>query len=87
MCLRALTLQQEEPLQWEAQAPQRESRPSSLQLEKAQVQQQRASTVKNKFLKSYRKKIIIEMLWFSLIAQMLLIPKWCFLSGNFGKIP
>ena len=56
MCLRALTLQQEEPLQWEAQAPQRESRPSSLQLEKARVQQQRASTAKNKFLKSYRKK-------------------------------
>jgi len=45
---RACAPQQEKPPQWETQAPQLESSPCSLQLEKVQVQQQRPSTSKNK---------------------------------------
>ena len=45
---KACGLQQEEPPQWEAQAPQLESSPHSLQLEKSPTQQQpRPSTAKN----------------------------------------
>ena len=39
---------QEKPPQWAAQEPQPESSPHLQQLEKAQVQQQRPSTVKDK---------------------------------------
>ena len=39
---------QEKPLQWEAQAPQLESRSHSLHIEKKSAQQQRPSTAKNK---------------------------------------
>ena len=41
-------LQHEEPPQWEAFRPQLESRPHSLQLEKARMQQWGPSTAKNK---------------------------------------
>ena len=41
--------QQEKSLQWEAQAPQLESGPRSLQLEKASAQQWRPNAAKNAF--------------------------------------
>ena len=44
----ACALRQEKPAQGEAHAPQLESCPRSLQLEKKPVQQQRPSTVENK---------------------------------------
>ena len=44
--LRAHAPQQKKPLQWEAWAVQPESSPHSLQLETADVQQQRPTTVK-----------------------------------------
>ena len=46
---RAHTPQQEKPLQWKAYAPQLESSPHSLQLEKARAHQ-RPITVKNKLI-------------------------------------
>ena len=45
---RACALQQEKPPQCEACAPQLESSPHSLQLEKARMQQRRPSTAQNK---------------------------------------
>ena len=45
---RACAPQQETPQQWEASAPQWESSPLWLQLEKAHTQQRRPSTAKNK---------------------------------------
>ena len=48
MCPTAHILQQEKPVQWEAHAPQLESSPHLLQLEKAYVQQWRPSAAKNK---------------------------------------
>ena len=45
---RACAPQQEKPPQWDVRTPQLESSPSLLQLEKAQVQQQRPSTAKKK---------------------------------------
>ena len=44
----ACAVQQEKPLQWEVSAPQRESSPCSLQLEKTHVQQQRHSAARYK---------------------------------------
>ena len=41
-------VQQEKPAQWEAHAPQLESSPCSLQLEKTRAQQRWPSTAKNK---------------------------------------
>ena len=43
---RAHALQQEKPLQWQTRTPQLESRPHSLQPEKARVQQPRPSAAK-----------------------------------------
>ena len=54
-CPRDGALQQEKPPQWEAQAPQLESSPYSLQLEKAHVQQGRPS--KPKQINKRKKKI------------------------------
>ena len=45
---RARALQQEEPPQWEAHIQQQRVAPHSLQLEKAQVQQQRPNAAKKK---------------------------------------
>ena len=45
---RACALQQEKPSQWEACAPQLESSPYLVQLEKAHMQEQRPSTAENK---------------------------------------
>ena len=44
----ACDLQQEEPPQWDAHAPQLESNPCSPQLEKAHVWQQRPNSAKHK---------------------------------------
>ena len=43
--------QQEKPPQWEAQAPQLESSPHALQLEKACMQQERPRAAKNIYMK------------------------------------
>ena len=51
---RAHALQQEKPPQWETRTPQLESRPHSLQLEKACVQQPRPSAAKYKTEKKER---------------------------------
>ena len=51
---RACTPQQEELLQGEAHTPKVESNPRSLQLEKAQAQQQRPRAAKSKEIKIYK---------------------------------
>ena len=56
---RACALQQEKPPQWEAWVPPLESSPSSLQLEKARVQQWRPSTTKDKSMNIKKKKDVL----------------------------
>ena len=52
---RACAPQQEKPLQWEVHVQQVESSPCWSQLEKAHVQQQRPSVVKNKEINKLKK--------------------------------